>query len=275
MSYRKVEITDELKDRIGKHIWNYTLGIIRIENDPKGVDIHLIGSGVLVKVGGILGILTAHHVMEVLPTEGKIGLVFQGRTEQRTIDVKYLNPVKVGRETNNKSGPDLAILIISSHRASIFTSVMSFYNLERNRDELLSDKIDIKLGSWVSQGFVDERTSCRYDTPRARVEKKFCMFASFGHAESYVIRNSHDYLLFPIDTNAEEDLPINYGGISGSGLWQVTLKEIGSDEVIKDQVLLRGMSYYQDPLINGISALRCHAHKSLYKVVYNKMLMHR
>ena len=35
----------------------------------------LLGSGTLVSVGSIRAVLTAHHVVSILPSEGRLGLI--------------------------------------------------------------------------------------------------------------------------------------------------------------------------------------------------------
>lgn len=65
--------------------------------------------------------------------------------------------------------------------------------------------------------------------------------------------------------------PDSYEGTSGGGLWQVTLKRDESQNIVADDVILRGVVFYQHPLVEGKTGLRCHGYKSIYDIAYSAL----
>ena len=66
-------------------------------------------------------------------------------------------------------------------------------------------------------------------------------------------RGGFDYVDISLDTKGEPELPRSYGGLSGSGLWQL---QDGS-------VSLEGVAFYQSQEETK-QYVRCHARKSIY-----------
>ncbi|MCI0639674.1 MAG: hypothetical protein L0Y70_11405 [Gemmataceae bacterium] len=83
-----------------------TVGFLRIDQ-ARGPDADLLGSGVLVSVGAQRAILTAHHVLEVLPTSGRIGLLLGRTTQPHSIDTGGVSVLKIARGTQDSVGPDI------------------------------------------------------------------------------------------------------------------------------------------------------------------------
>jgi hypothetical protein len=144
----------------------------------------------------------------------------------------------------------------------------SFYNLDSRKERLLTKPPPDREGIWIASGFVEELT--RIDpSPRPYTKiKAFCHFGAIGGIDSYWRREPHDYFSFPIFREDDSSLPEDFGGVSGSGLWQILLRERSDGSLEEGEYLLQGLTYYQDPYVHGKSALRCHGPKSLYSVVH-------
>src|SRR6266481_456199 len=99
-------ISDTVLKSIMHRVADYTVGFLRIEKGQRGNDLILLGSGTLVTVKGIHAILTAHHVVEVLPTDGKLGLVYSTVTHA-TVATDGLRYLKIDRGNVDSEGPDL------------------------------------------------------------------------------------------------------------------------------------------------------------------------
>ncbi len=85
------------------------------------------------------------------------------------------------------------------------------------------------------------------------------------------MHGQHDYFVFPLSLPPDGSIPHNFGGVSGSGLWHVLLREEKDGVLTVDKYLLQGLTYYQDPHFEGRSALRCHGTKSIYDVAYSAL----
>src|SRR5437016_1863596 len=89
-------ISDTVLESIMRSVANYTVGFLRIGKGKRGKDLILLGSGTLVTVRGIHAILTAHHVVEVLPTHGELGLVYS-KVTHATIATDGLRYIRIDR----------------------------------------------------------------------------------------------------------------------------------------------------------------------------------
>src|SRR5947209_1870961 len=107
------DLPTDFVDSVVQELMSYTIGFLRVEG-ARNPPADLLGSGVLVSVGATRAILTAHHVVECLPTTGRIGL-FLGRTNQpHTIDIGGVSVLKIARGTDGGVGPDLAAIVLSA-----------------------------------------------------------------------------------------------------------------------------------------------------------------
>ena len=147
--YRRSPDLHETRDRIADHY----LGLVRLEKD----DAHFFGSGTLVSIGSIRGILTAEHVLDALPKKGPIGLAMPMRfgpalgNPQFRLD--HVTQVRMGRGKQESDGPDLGFVVLPSSIASTIPSTKTFYNLLKRRKQVLEDPVSIYAsGTWLLAG---------------------------------------------------------------------------------------------------------------------------
>ena len=92
----------------------YSVGFAKILDSPSGQDAVLLGSGTLVSVGSTRAVLTAHHVLSVLPTKGRLGLVLTDTQKATTFDTQGMVYLKIARGIVDADGPDLGAVILGS-----------------------------------------------------------------------------------------------------------------------------------------------------------------
>ena len=262
------EIPEELIKSATEHLWQFTVGFVGVETKNKVQKATLLGSGVLVKLNGRHALLTAAHVIDVLPRSGRLGLVLSMTPEQTTIDVSGINYLKIARGDKAEAGPDIAAVLLSSSVASAIEARKTFYNLTARKEQLLTAPPEDREGIWVASGFVEELTQIDPNPAPYETVKGFCHFGAVGGVDGYRVEGQHDYFVFPISHPPSSSLPHNFGGVSGSGLWHVLLREDGSGALSVHQHILQGVTYYQDAYVDGRSALRCHGTRSIYSVAY-------
>ena len=263
------DIPESLIRSCTESLWHFTVGFVRVERSERGVDAILLGSGVLVKMGDVSAILTADHVLDVLPRSGRLGLILSEKSERTTIDFSEIKYLSIDRGDDSGRGPDIGAVLLSHDVASVLEARKLFYNLDLRKERILSSPPDDREGIWVAQGFVEEKTVLDPNpSPYERV-KGFCQFGAFGGVGDYVSSGDHDYYTFPLDRPPSEDIPSNFGGCSGGGLWHVLLKETEGGELAVDQLLLQGLIFFQQEPHEGSSALRCHGSRSIYCVAYS------
>jgi hypothetical protein len=94
---------------ISRATTNFTIGFARVSVSGNMEDAESAGSGSLISVGPIQGILTAAHVLERLPDRGKVGLVLYqddpAKFAKPTIDMQLAEKLMLGGEASGASGP--------------------------------------------------------------------------------------------------------------------------------------------------------------------------
>lgn len=268
------DIPDKLIRSCVKKHWDFTVGFVRVEKSNRVENVILLGSGVLVTIKDIPLILTADHVLDILPRTGRLGLVLSDKLEQTTIDVTGIEYVSIGRGDDSGRGPDIGAVLLSEPTASMLRARKSFYNLDLRKERLLGNPPDDHQGIWIAQGFVEEMTVLDSNPSPFESVKGFCQFGAIGGVENYISSGGYDYYNFPLTNASTEGIPRSFGGCSGGGLWHVLLKETKGGELAVDQSLLQGLLYWQDPPQKGLSALKCHGPKSIYDVAYSKIRQH-
>jgi hypothetical protein len=128
-------------------------------------------------------------------------------------------------------------------------------------------------GIWILHGFVADQSREEAGTGYYRKVINFGA-VSFGCVpHSHTERGNHDY--FDIRFRVRPDLPENFQGMSGGGLWQIELVAGAIEgQVAPRQMPLSGMAFYQGPVEDSHSCVRCHGRRSLYEVVYEALTKH-
>lgn len=261
-----VDIPDTVLKSIMESIAHYTIGFLRIERGYRGNNLILLGSGTLVTVNGIHAILTAHHVIEVLPDNGELGLVYSARRNYLTITAESLRYLKIDRGPIDAEGPDLGAVILPPSLVADLRAVKSFHNLDLRRMEQLTGPPAVSKGLWIVQGFIAERTIEELDFERRVKTVRFFELSSSGGAYQYAT-SAYDYFRVPIEYKSHGSIPESYGGTSGGGLWHVALMKGRSGGEIAHAVPVLS-AFYQEAIDAQRSALKCHGRRSVYEIAY-------
>ncbi len=257
-------------DDVGQMLHHYSIGFYRIGGSGPDEDIILLGSGTLVKIDQIHAILTAHHVVEILPASGKLGVLTTLKMHRKTIDTEGIKYLKIARGTTDSEGPDIGAIVLPPSIAAALAAEKSFYNLTLHRDELLKKPPERDIGVWFAHRFVGEMTIEEAGSEGFERLKNFCKFTGAGGPnEDPVTVKDHDYYLFPVTEARRASSPKDYGGISGGGLWQIPIRKEPDGAVRPLAPLLSGVVFYQQPVQQGTLALKCHGRKSVYSVAYD------
>ena len=261
----------KIVERLGQH----TVGFLRFQTRSGPPE--LLGSGVLVSAGNIRAILTAQHVIEALPVTERLGLLLERTNQPQNIDRDGVALLKIGRGRNDL-GPDLGAVILARPIAGSIGSVKSFYNLDKRRDQILHRPPDLRIGAWVAQGLIEEKTTVTPLPDRRGASVMFNGDGLFGGPDNVEEIDGYDYLDYPVSPLARQmtpSLPRNWGGMSGSGLWQIPLRENGGnlevEDIEYDVPLLSGILFRQRK-VDGEMWITCHGRKSVYQQAFNKLI---
>ncbi len=155
---RITDIPSEFFQSATKRIINYLIGIVRIIETERKEDAVLIGSGTLVDINGTLGILTAHHVIDALPSHGNLGFIVSEQLHRPLIEAQALVNISIAKGSNPSIGPDLGFIKLPHTIIGLLKARRSFYNLSKNRERILHKPPANNLGLWCLSGIPDEKT---------------------------------------------------------------------------------------------------------------------
>lgn len=243
--------------------------------DPR-LDAGLGGSGTLVKIDDVYGILTANHVIDLLDKSRFVGLILPSRVRvdihHPTLPMKYCDRVTFAPQGKQSHRPDLGLLIPPSDTVSMLKSKKTFYDLSQRQKRILEKPQPINNGFWMLSGFAGERTS---DLPPEQGFLKVKLFRGLHGAglvtkEKRRDQTNFDYLINNVLYNDVYEGPESYGGFSGGGLWQMLVKPDGGKLKIADW-LLSGVAFFESEKKNNdgqaTRKITCHGRISLYQVL--------
>ena len=263
-SVRTTDLPDDLLHEIAESLAWYSVGIWGTRNGTTKE----LGSGTLVQVGKIHGVLTARHVVDRFDGKDEIGLSILKTRHRFAIKTDFLGePISCAKGPTEDSGPDIAFFRLPDADVGTVGASKSFVNLELCETKAADHPIE--NGIWCIFGFPSELGSAENGESR-----HFFGQAGAGSVpEDYVLEEPFDYCWMLVQYSASNDLPKNYGGASGGGLWQVIVQWREGRVEIGD-LILRGVVFYQSIVTNDERRLRCHAHKSIYSYVAGKIREH-
>lgn len=263
------ELPETVIEAAARDVANYSIGFLDVKSPPRSSqDVTLLGSGTLVSIGTTHAILTAHHVLSVLPHSGRLGLILSPTVQQYTIDIRGIAYVQIARGKRDPEGPDLGAVVLSPSIGATIGAKKVFYKLDAHRDQILSSPPDIRDGFWFVNGFVDEKTIEERDRDGYALVKGFYNLSGAGGPEQVTVVGDHDYFDFPVSYGGRSVAPKSFGGMSGGGLWQVPLMRSAEGEIKHKTPLLSGVVFYQEPTTEAYCGVKCHGRQSVYKVAF-------
>jgi hypothetical protein len=127
----------------GECVAPFSIGFARLQSDGEREDALPAGSGALVSVGSVHGILTAAHVLEALPDQGEVGLIRFTKSpviQNMTIEMSLLDKLMFRPHSSEVDGPDLGFLrLTSSMVATLNASTGIFYSLLKREKSVFSN----------------------------------------------------------------------------------------------------------------------------------------
>ena len=263
------ELPEKLFEAIVQDLAHYSVGFVRVKDTPRGQDATLLGSGTCVTIGQTRAILTAHHVVKLLPQSGRLGLILSPNLQQYTVDTQGLVYREIARGMVDSEGPDLGALICASSIGAAIAAKKTFYNLELRREQLLHTPLDLENGVWFVHGFVDEKTWEEPGGDRYSLIKGFYNLSGAGAPEPPFSVGEHDYFAFPVGYGGQSVAPMSFGGMSGGGLWQVPILRDEQGNLRHTTPLLSGVVFYQEPIAENRCTVKCHGRRSVYGAAYD------
>jgi hypothetical protein len=252
---------------ISKETAHFTIGFAGLTAS----DATAAGSGSVVTVGSLHGILTAAHVIEALPRKGPVGIVtYQekpARYEKPTITMEDTEHVVV-RGTVASKGPDIGFLRIPPRDIGWIAAKNSFYNLSKRRDDVLARKAASRSHTDALTGLIHEMTK---DAPTDKPgERRKSFTAIFCGATLVALRYFDDYDLLYYEPTAPV-LPKSFEGASGGAIWRFYVEEKDGQVAVIDR-LLYGVPFYQSLDEDVKKTITCHGPMSIYRALVDAII---
>ena len=182
----------------------------------------------------------------------------------------YVQKLTVARGSDEASGPDLALLILSKKDVGRLETTKIFHNLSKRKSRMLGEPGADKIGPWVMCGLVGEMTE--NTAPQSGMSGAIAFKGLCGPVVVSRTRNdgNFDYFSAEVNFGKGRGLPESYGGCSGSGLWRLVLgKKNGAITV--EEIYLGGIAYYQSAPNGDRKFIECHGYKSIYENALNEL----
>jgi hypothetical protein len=141
-------------EKISKDISYFTIGFATLSVKGNVEDARCAGSGTLVTVGSLYGILTAAHVLDNLPKKGQVGLVTHAddpsRFQKQVIAMEHTDSVVMRGTTFDQKGPDLGFLRLPQESVGWITPRIPFTistNIARTCSRAMSRRSPMSMQS--------------------------------------------------------------------------------------------------------------------------------
>lgn len=260
------DISQDLIEEITTGLSQYCVAIYAFYPQGQNSPFRLIGTGTLVQVEGIYGILTAGHVWNQLDGSAEIGLTLTEYSSCFKIKYEHIYVVEklLWNSEDEEWGPDLALIKLPPLHVSTIKARKSFLNLTKQHDEVdLNESTEKKC--WVAIGLVGEFS---YATPSPDLNRTDVNARIFGFLSKIEVTHQnkgYDYFDLSVKTTLP-GVPSTFGGVSGGGLWKVLLVKRKSGVVTWDEKpYLRGVAFWESPIMEGSRVIRCHGPRSIFE----------
>lgn len=249
------DIPRSVIDEVREKLWTFTVSVFAAEADHPAYR----GTATCITVGGFPHLLTAAHVWNSL-RGGRCALSLDADRLLTPIWHDLVQPTVLLGEGPAEWGPDLALVRLPDVVASDIRVVKAFYNLDRHMPDYdLPAQYD--SGLWAVIGVPAEQSTFG----ETEAVLRLTVFASW--IDGAMTRDGFDYVDLAYDREGRPEIPTSFGGISGSGLWQVPLvKSTSTGAISWSEVHLEGVAFYQKPAARRQGVIRCHGRESVFLV---------
>jgi hypothetical protein len=258
---------------ISKEVANFSIGLAKLVVHNRVEDASLAGTGTLVSVGKVDGMLTAAHVLDALPSKGEVGIILfkDSALQKHVIDMAHAVPVSIRGQQFDADGPDLGFLRLPQPIVGWLRAISSFYNLTKHRDEALVNTQPTPHHTDAIIGMIDELTKeLPVDKPLRRAKAFSAIFCN-GMAQNEHNKNGFDLVDLAVTAYPDFPVPESFEGMSGGALWRVFFTEQDNSVKIIAKRLI-GVPFHQSTGADGGRIITCHGMKGIYTSLLDKII---
>ena len=254
----------------------YVIGFVLLSIRSNVEAVQSAGSGTLVTINGVRGVLTAAHVVESIREQQEIGIVrFHGSPsslQKLKLSMKYVGDVRLGQQPWSSKGPDLAFLTLPPDIAGSLAATNSFYNLGAKRTKALNSEFPAGKHFACIAGVVHERT---VNAPLPDIAANKALFEALcepGAVSNQKLDDGFDLMDFDAAPHDDGAGPRSYEGVSGAALWRVYCEEDAEGKPSRmTELWLHGVAFYEQKHDNRTPTITCHGHISVFDKLLSKV----
>ncbi len=259
------DIPQSLLEEVRLGLQHYFVPLLVISPKHAKHPVDLAGSGTLVELAGRHYIRTADHVWNKTVGWAQIGLVLEAAGgAPLAIPTDRISPKRLVVSEYSEWGPDLALLELPPHMIATIGARKSFLNLAKRRSMLASHPPQMDKALWAVMGLVGQSSEVKPSPEIGVVVANLRAEAFFAVTCNANRRNGYDYLTTYAKTTLP-GVPSSFKGVSGGGLWQVTLKIKAGTIVWPGEHHFRGVAFWQEPEPPDQISIRCHGPRSIFE----------
>ena len=269
-----LDLPDNLSDSICEHIQHFTVALLRIFIKDNVQTFSLIGSGTLVILNDKPSIITAEHVLEQIFDSDQLGLLtsFRGNPHRYAFDTSHISIHKVAKGDTDSRGPDIGVITLPENNIGRLKAEKSFFNIDKRRKRFQQKYLETNRGFWFTCGIPGEFEVNLVPRNGFKEAKGYQGLCGISGIRNEYEDAGYDYIELSIEYgNINPELPNSFGGVSGSGVWQVPLIKTADGKLHADEYVLSGVAFYQTDMKGNHRILKCHGRKTIYKVVPDQL----
>jgi hypothetical protein len=161
--------------------------------------------------------------------------------------------------------PDIGFLRLSPDQAATLNATNVFFNLSKREEAVLGDEHPSNeyfegLCGVIAEWTIDHLAG---DAGFSRL-KGFRGIFGVGDVAGSKERDGYDLVDFHVTYDESKKAPFDYGGMSGSALWRVYIKQHGDGQLSISDKRIFGLAFHQSKLVDGNRTITCHGPKSVY-----------
>ena len=182
--------------------------------------------------------------------------------------MEHTDILKLGVPPYEEDSPDLAFIKLHSEDAGRFKARNTFKNLNRLKDNMLSEELSLKSGFIGISGEIAEWADEETNISDFHRVKGFGGLFGVSNVICSKECDGWDYIKCHVDFSPETELPNSYAGMSGGGLWNIVLAKQDGEINVTD-CRLCGVVFRQSSVIDGGKRIvSCQGPLSVYSKLF-------
>jgi hypothetical protein len=258
------ELSQEFEDQLVSRLSFYTVGLLKEQKQPDGRTLNPSGSGVLVEVQGVRGIVTAGHVAVAIQKAANFALFTLSNRHAKApaLEISTTDlPIAYDYEPASAIGPDIGFIQLPRQtEEQLLANGNVFYSFDVRLEQAIAQTDEKPLGREVVCGVIAENSAQKSKSESQRTDVHEMTFGYGVSRNPKATDRNLDTFFFEIVHNELAKRPISYGGLSGAAVWRV-----GESLEARDR-FIGGIAFHEsDADANGNRIITCHGPKTIYR----------